>query len=154
MPSTFWLIGRSSMDSQIVLLAAAFLTVAILYSSVGHAGATGYLAVMAIAGMSPALMKPTALILNIVVASIATYKYYRRGAFSWSLFVPLVLTSFPFAYLGGSITLPAQYYKPLVGIFLLYSAWAVSGLEDTLLRCQIQPEYLNGHYQKEVQQGI
>lgn len=111
------------MDNQILLLAVAFLSVAALYSSVGHAGATGYLAVMAIAGMSPALMKPTALILNIVVASIATYKYYRRGAFSWKLFTPLVLTSFPFAYLGGSITLPPQYYKPLVGAFLLYSAW-------------------------------
>ena len=123
MPSTFWLTGRNAVDSEILLLAAAFLVVAVLYSSVGHAGATGYLAVMAIAGMSPALMKPTALILNIVVASIATYKYYRRGAFSWSLFVPLILSSFPFAYLGGSITLPAQYYKPLVGAFLLYSAW-------------------------------
>ena len=111
------------MDSQTLLLAAAFLSVAALYSSVGHAGATGYLAVMAIAGMAPTLMKPTALILNIVVASIATYKYYRRGAFSWRLFIPLVLTSFPFAYLGGRITLPPQYYKPLVGLFLLYSAW-------------------------------
>lgn len=139
MPSTFWLIGRSSMDSQIVLLAAAFLTVAILYSSVGHAGATGYLAVMAIAGMSPALMKPTALILNIVVASIATYKYYRRGAFSWALFVPLVLTSFPFAYLGGSITLPAQYYKPLVGIFLLYSAWRFIASSRNCDKVEIKP---------------
>lgn len=111
------------MDSQTLILAAAFLSIAALYSSVGHAGATGYLAIMAIAGMSPTLMKPTALILNVVVASIATFKYYRRGAFSWPLFFPLVITSFPFAYLGGSITLPPQYYKPLVGVFLLYSAW-------------------------------
>lgn len=111
------------MDSQVLLLAAAFLIVATLYSSVGHAGATGYLAVMAIAGMSPALMKPTALTLNIIVASIATFKYYKRGAFSWQIFLPLVLASFPFAYLGGRITLPSEYYKPLVGLFLLYAAW-------------------------------
>ena len=111
------------MSYDIALLAGAFLIVAALYSSVGHAGATGYLAVMAIAGMSPALMKPTALTLNIIVASIATLKYYKRGAFSWQLFLPLVLASFPFAYLGGRITLPPEYYKPLVGLFLLYAAW-------------------------------
>ena len=111
------------MSYDIPLLAGAFLIVAVLYSSVGHAGATGYLAVMAIAGTSPVLMKPTALTLNIIVASIATFKYYKRGAFSWQLFLPLVLASFPFAYLGGRITLPPEYYKPLVGLFLLYAAW-------------------------------
>ena len=111
------------MSYDIALLAGAFLVVAVLYSSVGHAGATGYLAVMAIAGMTPALMKPTALTLNIIVATIATFKYYKHGAFSWKLFLPLVLASFPFAYLGGRITLPPEYYKPLVGIFLLYAAW-------------------------------
>ena len=111
------------MSYDIPLLAGAFLIVAVLYSSVGHAGATGYLAVMAIAGTSPVLMKPTALTLNIIVASIATFKYYKRGAFSWQLFLPLVLASFPFAYLGGRITLPPEYYKPMVGLFLLYAAW-------------------------------
>lgn len=110
-------------DLQLAILASAFLVIAALYASVGHAGATGYLAIMAIAGLQPALMKPTALTLNIVVASIATFKYYRRGAFSWKLFLPLVLASFPFAYLGGRMTLPPDYYKPLVGLFLLYAAW-------------------------------
>lgn len=119
------------MSNDILLLAGSFLVVAILYSSVGHAGATGYLAVMALAGMSPALMKPTALTLNIIVASIATFKYYKRGAFSWALFLPLVLASFPFAYLGGRITLPPEYYKPVVGLFLLYAAWRAFATSKT-----------------------
>lgn len=127
------------MSNEILLLAGAFLIVAILYSSVGHAGATGYLAVMAIAGMSPALMKPTALTLNVIVASIATFKYYKRGAFSWSLFLPLVLASFPFAYLGGSITLPPEYYKPLVGLFLLYAAWRAFATSRTGSSYEIKP---------------
>lgn len=111
------------MSLEIGILAAAFLAIAFLYASVGHAGATGYLAIMAIAGMSPALMKPTALTLNVIVASVAVFKYYKRGAFSWPLFLPLVLASFPFAFIGGKITLPPDYYKPLVGIFLLYASW-------------------------------
>lgn len=111
------------MDHQVVLIASAFFIVALLYSSVGHAGATGYLAVMALAGIHPALMKPTALILNIVVASIGCYKYNKRGAISYSLLIPLILVSIPCAYLGGRFNLPPQYYKPLVGIFLLFAAY-------------------------------
>lgn len=111
------------MDSQIILIASAFFIVSLLYSSVGHAGATGYLAVMAIIGIQPALMKPTALLLNIVVASIACYKFHKRGAISFELLIPLILISIPCAYLGGRVNLPPQYYKPLVGLFLLFAAY-------------------------------
>ena len=110
-------------DAQLYVIGAAFFLVAMLYSSVGHAGATGYLAVMALAGVQPALMKPTALLLNIVVASIASYKYYNKGAFSRPLLIPLIVISIPCAYLGGRINLPPQYYKPLVGLFLLFAAY-------------------------------
>lgn len=110
-------------DAQLYVIGAAFFLVALLYSSVGHAGATGYLAVMALAGVQPALMKPTALILNIVVASIAVYKYYKKGAILLPLLIPLIVVSIPCAYLGGSINLPPQYYKPLVGLFLLFAAY-------------------------------
>ncbi len=106
-----------------IILAALILVAALLYSSVGHAGASGYLAAMALMGISPAVMKPTALTLNILVAVIATAKYYRVGAFSWHLFWPFALASIPFAYLGGSLTLPSHIYKPLVGAVLIYAAW-------------------------------
>jgi uncharacterized membrane protein YfcA len=105
------------------LLAALILLAALLYSSVGHAGASGYLAVMALFGVSPATMKPTALTLNILVAIIATIKFYRAGAFSWPIFWPLAIMSIPCAFIGGLITLPAALYKPLVGIVLVYAAW-------------------------------
>lgn len=103
-------------------MGAAFFLVALLYSSVGHAGATGYLAVMAIAGIQPALMKPTALVLNIIVASIASYKYFKKETVSLKILAPLIIVSVPCAYLGGRINLSPEYYKPLVGCFLIYAA--------------------------------
>lgn len=111
------------LDAESVILAVLLLLAALLYSSVGHAGASGYLAAMALVGVSPAIMKPTALALNILVATIAAFKFYRVGAFSWRLFIPLAVTAVPLAYLGGSLTLPAHFYKPLVGVVLVYSAW-------------------------------
>lgn len=104
-------------------LIALILLAATLYASVGHGGASGYLAAMALMGVAPATMKPAALTLNILVASVAAVKYYRAGAFSWSLFWPFALTSIPLAYVGGTLTLSGQVYKPLVGAVLLYSAW-------------------------------
>ncbi|MFZ1891483.1 MAG: sulfite exporter TauE/SafE family protein [Formosimonas sp.] len=94
---------------------------AVLYASVGHAGASGYLAVMALYGIAPAEMKPAALVLNILVASIAVVQYGRVGAFSWRILLPLIVTSIPFAYLGGYLTLPAHVYKPVIGVVLLYA---------------------------------
>lgn len=111
------------MSIEDIILAVLILIAALLYSSVGHAGASGYLAAMALVGVSPAVMKPAALTLNILVAIIATAKYYRVGAFSWHLFWPLALASVPFAYLGGTLTLPGHIYKPLVGVVLMYAAW-------------------------------
>jgi uncharacterized membrane protein YfcA len=78
---------------------------------------------MALMGVAPAVMKPAALTLNILVAAIAFIKFYRVGAFSWKLFWPFAAASVPFAWLGGWITLPTQFYKPLVGTILLYAAW-------------------------------
>lgn len=106
-----------------ILLAALILGFALLYSSVGHAGASGYLAAMALVGLSPEVMRPAALALNILVAVIATVKFYRVGAFSWQLFWPFAAASIPFAYVGGAMTLPGQLYKPLVGAVLIYAAW-------------------------------
>ena len=107
---------------SILLLAVLIFAAAVLYSSVGHAGASGYLAAMALFGMAPAEMKPAALALNIIVALISVPKYIKAGRFSWPLFWPFAVASIPFAYLGGLILLPGVYYKPIVGVVLIYAA--------------------------------
>jgi uncharacterized membrane protein YfcA len=106
----------------VVLLAAGMLVAAFGYASVGHGGASAYIAAMALAGIAPAEMRPVALLLNIVVSSLGTWKFYRAGHFRWRLLWPFVVVSIPMAYLGGAITLPGQAYKILVGAVLLYAA--------------------------------
>jgi hypothetical protein len=109
--------------SLIVLLASGMLVAAFLYASVGHGGASAYIAAMAIAGIAPAEMRPIALQLNVLVSAIATLKFYRAGHFRWPLFWPFAAVSIPAAYLGGAITLPGTAYKVLVGLVLLYAGW-------------------------------
>lgn len=104
------------------VLAVLILVAAGLYGSVGHGGASAYLAAMALAGIVPEVMRPTALALNIAVASISFFKFYRAGGFSWRLFWPFAVTSIPFAFLGGMLGLPGAIYKPVVGLVLLYAA--------------------------------
>ncbi len=106
----------------IAALAALIFIAAALYSTVGHAGASGYLAAMALFGLAPTVMKPTALVLNILVATIATVKFAKAGFFSWRTLWPFALTSIPMAALGGAIKLEDQDYKKIVGAVLLYSA--------------------------------
>lgn len=109
-------------NSQLLLLTVGVGLVALLYSSVGHAGASGYIAVMSLLGLAPAVIKPTALVLNIIVASIATAQFYRAGHFSWDLFWPFALLAIPAAFIGGYVHLPTQIFQILVGIVLLFSA--------------------------------
>ena len=104
------------------LLALAVLVVAFLYSCVGHAGASGYIAAMTLFGMAPKEIKPVALALNIAVAAIGSYQFWRAGHFSWRLFWPFAVLAAPFAFLGGWLNLPAQVFKVLVGVVLLFSA--------------------------------
>jgi uncharacterized membrane protein YfcA len=110
-------------DVAFALSAVGMLAAAFLYASVGHGGASAYLAVMAVAGFAPSEMRPIALQLNVLVSSIATYKFYRAGYFRWPLFWPFAAISVPAAYLGGAITLPMTAYKVVVGLVLLYAAW-------------------------------
>lgn len=105
-----------------MVLTVGVLAVAFLYSSVGHAGASGYIAVMSLLSLAPAVIKPTALVLNILVASIATVQFYRAGHFSWDLFWPFALLAVPFAFLGGYVQLPTKVFQILVGAVLLLSA--------------------------------
>lgn len=95
------------------------LLIAILYSSVGHGGASGYLALMAIFGMTPGIMRPSALVLNIFVSAIAFYSFYRHGHFKFKLLWPFIVTSIPFSFLGGLITIDTRLYRAILGIFLL-----------------------------------
>jgi hypothetical protein len=107
---------------QDILLGLLFFAAAMLYSSVGHGGGSGYLAAMALLGMPAAMMRPTALVMNIGVASISLYKFARAGGFNWRLFLPFALTSVPMAFVGGRIHLPVAWFGALVGAVLLFSA--------------------------------
>ncbi len=106
-----------------IVIAILFFLTAVLYASVGHGGASGYLAIMALFGFAAPVMRPTALALNIIVAVIGTYKFYRAGNFSWRIFLPFAAGSMPFAFIGGALTLPTQIYKPIIGAVLFYSAY-------------------------------
>ncbi len=108
--------------AQLALLAALFLIAAAIYSTVGHAGASGYLAIMALIGVAPATMRPTALVLNLLVATLATLRFARAGLVDWRALAPFALTSIPLAFVGGRIALPVPGYRALVGIVLIASA--------------------------------
>ena len=105
-----------------LVLAILIFAAATLYSSVGHAGASGYLAAMALFGLSPEVMRPTALSLNILVALLATYRYSRAGQNDWRLLWPFAVASVPAAFLGGAVSVPPIFYKPLIGAVLAISA--------------------------------
>jgi uncharacterized protein len=96
--------------------------VAVLYGAVGHGGASGYLAVMALAGIAPAVMKPTALTLNLAVSLIGTVLFFRAGHFAWRLFWPFAVTSIPFAFLGGRLDVPVHVFKLLLAVALGFAA--------------------------------
>ena len=108
-------------DHQAVL-AVGLCLAAVLYTSVGHGGASAYLAIMALAGVAAATMRPTALVLNVIASSFAAFGYIRAGQFRWRTLWPVLAGAVPMAFLGGSVQLPGHYYRPLVGIVLLVSA--------------------------------
>jgi uncharacterized membrane protein YfcA len=130
------------MDPTVVsLLAAGMLLAAFAYASVGHGGASAYIAAMALAGIAPQEMRPVALVLNVLVSTIATYKFWRAGHFRWRLFWPFAVVSIPLAYVGGAITLPGNAYKVLVGLVLVYAAWQLwlSGRAGDEMRAVREP---------------
>jgi uncharacterized membrane protein YfcA len=106
-----------------LILAALFLLAAVLYGMVGHAGASAYLAIMALVGVQPEVMRPTALVLNILVASIVTFQFGRGGFVRPMSALPFLAGSVPAAFLGGALTLPGEVYRPLVGAVLLFAAF-------------------------------
>lgn len=117
--------------TETILLALLILFAALLYSSVGHAGASGYLAAMALFNLAPEVMKPTALVLNLVVATVGTIRFARAGHFSWNLFWPFAALSIPCAFVGGAKQLPIPAYKILLGCVLLFAAWRLALKQST-----------------------
>src|SRR3954451_21475867 len=95
---------------------------AALYTSIGHAGASAYLASMALVGMAPEAMRPTALVLNIFVASFSAIRFWRAGLVDARLAAWLLAGAAPLAFLGGAIKLPGEIYRPLVGVLLIVAA--------------------------------
>lgn len=107
---------------HLIPVCLAIAVVAFLYSSVGHAGASGYIAVMTLFGFAATVIRPIALVLNILVACIGTFQFWRAGHFSWKLFWPFALLSVPAAYVGGYLKPPQELLKVLLGVVLLLSA--------------------------------
>lgn len=137
---------------QAILLSALFFVVATLYTTVGHAGASGYLAMMALVGLAPEAMRPTALVLNIVVAAFTVYRFRRARFFSWPGLWPFLLGSVPFAALGGVQSLARGTYYVTMGLVLLlaaaYLAWRAFGsrhpMDENVVRVRTVPAVLLG----------
>lgn len=108
-------------DPNTLLIAGCLFLGAVLYTSVGHAGASAYIAVMTFFDLPPLVIKPTALTLNIFVSSYTSFRYIRSNYFKRSLFTYLIIGSIPAAFIGGQINLPSHIYKPIIGVLLLIS---------------------------------
>src|SRR5258706_221207 len=126
------------MTTELMLLFYCLLfAVAFLYASVGHGGASGYLALMAIFSIAPAVMKPTALMLNLFVSLTSFIQFYRGKHFKWQIFLPFALASIPMAYLGGLIHINGEIYKKILGLLLLIPVirfWFFSKVDVTELK--------------------
>jgi uncharacterized membrane protein YfcA len=116
---------------QVALVGVGILLVAALYSSVGHGGGSGYLAVMTLLAIAPAEMRPSALLLNIGVTTIGAWTYLRRGQFSMQVLWPFAVTAIPMAFLGGQLDVSGMVYKPLLAAALVYSAWYLFSPQST-----------------------
>jgi uncharacterized membrane protein YfcA len=107
------------MEQSIILFYSLLFVVAFLYASVGHGGASGYLALMALFSIAPAVMKPTALLLNLFVSSVSFIQFYRGAFFKWKTFWPFAIASIPLSFLGGTISIESIIYKKALGALLL-----------------------------------
>lgn len=112
----------AALDTEAIWLGAAFLAIALIYAAVGQAGASGYIAAMALFGFAPLVMKTTALALNLLVAAIGTVHFLKAGRLSWRNIYSFAVLGFPFSLLGGAIQLPEGIYYPVVGVVLVLSA--------------------------------
>jgi uncharacterized membrane protein YfcA len=137
---------------DIIILCALFFVVATFYTTVGHAGASGYLAMMGLVGLTPAVMRPTALLLNILVAAVTVVRFRRARFTSWQGLWPFLVGSVPLAALGGMKALPHGSYYAAVGVILLLSAlylvWRALGsqvaMKEGVVRVRVLPAVFIG----------
>ncbi|HEY0414045.1 MAG TPA: sulfite exporter TauE/SafE family protein [Allosphingosinicella sp.] len=125
--------------TTVIALALLFALAAALYSSVGHGGASGYIAAMALFSIAPETMKPTALALNLLVSGFGAWRYWSRGLSNWKLVLAFAITATPAAFIGGGIHLPGLYYKPLVGLLLWLAAARLLWQPKALAEREIGP---------------
>jgi uncharacterized membrane protein YfcA len=132
-----------------VLIALCLFLGAILYTSVGHAGSSAYIAIMTLFNVQTSVIKPTALTLNIAVSSYASWRYIRNKFFDKKLFIFLSLGAIPSAFIGGHINLASEIYKPVVGVLLIFS-----GLRFIFLAASKNRELRDANYLVAVALGI
>jgi uncharacterized protein len=128
--------------AMLIAIAASMAAAAALYSSVGHGGASAYLAIMALFSVAPETLRPTALALNLVVAGLGAARYWLRGQTNLKLLLAFAVTATPAAWLGGGIHLPPQYYKPLVGALLIAAAVRLFWSPKQLAYREVKPPSL------------
>jgi len=116
----------------VVLVALCLMIVAFLYASVGHGGASGYIAIMSLFNISVDVYKPIVLILNIVIAGIAFVQFFRAGYFRWRLCWPFIVSGIPFAFLGSRMAIHGRYYNLLLGIALIFPIVRLLGFNPAL----------------------
>ena len=126
----------------IIWMAALMALAAALYSSVGHGGASAYLAIMALFSVAPEVMRPTALALNLVVATYTAVRFAAKGQTNWRLLAAFAITAVPAAYIGGTIALPPSVYRPLVGVVLLLAAARLFWRPGELASREVRPPTL------------
>lgn len=126
-------------NSMLWLFCMSLLLIALLYSSVGQAGASGFVALMALFGFAPDAIKPTALVLNVLVSALVALRFSRSGHFSWELLRPFLLASMPAALLGGYLTLPVSTFQGLLGGLLLLAGTPLLTRNFTSQEARIPP---------------
>jgi len=125
------------------LIAFCLMLGSILYTSVGHAGASAYIAIMALFSLPAAVIKPTALVLNIFVSGFTTFRYARQSFYDFKLLIPLSIGAIPAAFIGGHLQPSSQIYKALVGLILVYSAYKLFFVRSTISNEPVRnPSYI------------
>ena len=128
--------------TTLVWLAVLMALAAALYSSVGHGGASAYLAIMALLSVAPETMRPTALTLNLVVSALAAFAFARRGQTNWRLLAAFAVTAAPAAFIGGLMRVPPEFYRPLIGVVLITAAIRLFWQPELLAERPVTPPAL------------